>query len=236
MSCRSNADHGAPAGDNEMMKDNKFVQSLWRSLSIVALVWLFFLADWLPWTELKSLGVRPRSLIGLLGIPASPFLHRDLGHLLSNTPALFVLLLLLFTTDRQPWKVLFSIVILSGSLVWLVGRAVTSEGMAITHIGASGVIFGMITYLIAAGLWHRRLGGSIVAAVVLIIYGGSLVWGLVPRLNAEVSWEGHLSGAAAGIIVAWLSRRQEKWDVERDGFDLGKIASLQQPPPVEPRI
>jgi membrane associated rhomboid family serine protease len=113
-------------------------------------------------------------------------------------------------------------VFLSGALLWLVGREAS-------HIGASTLIFGLITYLIASGLWHRRLIGSAVAVTVLVVYGGSLIWGVLPRPNSNVSWEGHLCGAVIGVVVAWLSRRREQIEMRHDGFDLTRIANYEPP-------
>ncbi len=204
-----------------MIPKSKIVDCFWIALVLVASVWLVFLFDLFLPPELNRYGIVPRSWGGLVGIIVSPFVHKDLTHLMSNTVPLFVLLLLLFCTQERPWKSIFWIVLLSGVLLWLVGRNSN-------HIGASILIFGLITYLIASGLWHRRLVGSVVAAAVLVVYGGSLIWGVLPRLNSPVSWEGHLCGAVVGVAVAWLSRRQEKIELERSGFDLGKIANYER--------
>jgi membrane associated rhomboid family serine protease len=211
-----------------MISKSKLMNGFWIALVLVASVWMVRLYDLFLQPDLNQYGIHPRSWSGLAGVFLSPFLHEGFTHLMSNTVPLFVLLLLLFLTQERPWKALIWIVLLSGLLLWLVGRNSI-------HIGASTLIFGLITYLIASGIWHRRVVGSIVAAAVLVVYGGSLIWGVMPRINSHVSWEGHLSGAVVGVAVAWLSRRREQNELDRSGFDLGKFASY-EPPPIEPSI
>ena len=125
-----------------------------------------------------------------------PFLHYDLTHILSNTVPLFVLLALLVGSRAQPWVVVVEIVLLGGFLLWLLGRLKI-------HIGASGLIFGLIAFLIVCGFREGQLVSFGIAVLVGFIYGGTLVFGVLPRLKSYVSWEGHLCGAVAGGIVAY---------------------------------
>jgi membrane associated rhomboid family serine protease len=162
----------------------------------IAIIWcVFILSRFIP--KLNCYGVVPRTSAGLAGIPAMPFLHYDLTHILHNTVPLLMLLVLLVSSGTRPWLAVALIVLLGGLLLWLFGRPKT-------HIGASGLIFGLIAFLIASGFRDGRLVSFFIAAVVGFLYGGTLVSGVLPRLKSYVSWEAHLCGAIAGGIVAYV--------------------------------
>ncbi len=165
-------------------------------LAFVGAIWAVSLASFfLPW--LKGLGLVPRSLSGLIGIPMMPFLHGSLGHLISNTIPLIVLLTLLAGSKAKSWEIVASIIGLNGLLLWLVGRPAV-------HVGASGLVFGLATFLMLSGFLERRIIPMIIAVVVALMYGMSLVFGMVPRFGSSVSWDGHICGAIAGGVVAYL--------------------------------
>ncbi len=165
----------------------------------IGVIWgVFVVSQFIP--SLNSFGVVPRTLRGLAGIPAMPFLHANLHHILSNTFPLFILLALLAGSKARSWEIVVAIVLLNGVLLWLVGRAEI-------HIGASGLIFGLITFLILSGFLEGRLVSLAIAVIVGFVYGGMLLWGVLPRLGSHVSWEGHLCGAVAGGIVAYALTR-----------------------------
>ena len=149
---------------------------------------------------LAGFGIVPRTLSGLAGIAFSPLLHASPAHLLANALPLFVLLVLLFW-DRHyyPALTLASIWFFSGLGTWLIGRA-SEGGRPIIHIGASSIIFGLVTYLIVAGFRMKSWRSAVVALLVFIGFGG-LLYGLLPRAG-PISWEGHLSGALAGVWAA----------------------------------
>ncbi len=208
----------------------KITESFWIALSFLAALWLIYFVDKVLPADLRIYGIRPRELAGLVGIPLSPFLHEGFGHLLSNSPALLILVTLLFFSQARPWDSLLAITLLGGALCWLIGRAAGQDGAGTVHIGASIVIFGLITFLIASGLWQRRVIGMIVATGVLFLYGGSLLWGVLPRFNSAVSWEGHLSGAIAGVIVAWFARDRLAFGSSASSRSEGSV--LNETPPV----
>lgn len=145
---------------------------------------------------LNQYGLLPRSVRGLLGIFTMPFLHAGLGHLLANLSGLVVLLgfLLLFHSSRAI-EVLLEVTFLGGVFLWLVGRSSV-------HVGASLMVYGLAGFLIAAGISQRRIPEVLAAAGVVFLYGGSLVWGLLP-IRSGVSWEGHLVGLIAGWLVGY---------------------------------
>jgi membrane associated rhomboid family serine protease len=168
---------------------------------IVALLWLLEAIDLLIFRgRLDALGIRPRTVAGLRGIVFAPFLHAGLGHLAANTIPFVVLgwlVMLRSTSDFFVVAVVSAAV--SGFGVWLFG------GSHSVHVGLSGVIFGFLGYLLARGIYERRLGSIVLALVALLLYGGAL-WGVLP-LRAGVSWQGHLFGFLGGWLVAYFATR-----------------------------
>ncbi len=172
---------------------------LWL-LSFAAVMWIVELVNWAVSHDLNSLGILPRTTSGLIGIPLAPFLHGSIGHLVSNTIPFLVLGGLVLIQGKQKFLEVTAIVITFGGLgVWLVGRSSF-------HIGASGLVFGYFGYLLARGWYDRSAVSILIAVAVLLVYGGLLV-GVLPTLSF-VSWEGHLFGLLAGVLVAWLNRRR----------------------------
>jgi membrane associated rhomboid family serine protease len=177
-------------------------EELFGVLAFVGLVWcVFIVAQLLPF-QLESLGVTPRTRRGLVGILAAPFIHANLSHLLSNTVPLTVLLFLLAGSKVKSSAIVVYIVFLSGALLWLFGRPAT-------HIGASGLIYGLIAFLLVYGIWERRFIPMVISLVVALLYGGSLASGVLPKFASNVSWDGHLFGAIAGGVVAYLMTKDQ---------------------------
>ncbi|MBD8193119.1 rhomboid family intramembrane serine protease [Pseudomonas fluorescens] len=143
--------------------------------------------------SLMAFGLVPRTLQGLFGILASPFLHGSFAHLSANLIAFLVLGTLVILEGLSRFvTVSMIIIVLGGSLVWLFGFA----GI---HVGASGWVFGLLAYLLSRAWFHRSWSNLITASVVALLYGG-LILGFLPRQG--VSFEGHLFGAFAGFIAA----------------------------------
>ncbi len=164
-------------------------------VAFIGVIWaVFVVSRFIP--SLDYYGVVPRTLRGLAGIPAMPFLHKDLHHILGNTFPLFILLVFLAGSRARPWQVIVELVLLGGLLLWLFGRPRV-------HIGASGLVFALIAFLIVSGFLEKRLVSLAVAVVVGFIYGGTLISGILPRFKSYISWEGHLCCAVAGGIVAY---------------------------------
>jgi membrane associated rhomboid family serine protease len=161
---------------------------------------VFFLSFVLPFDIKALLGVTPRTLAGLTGIPASPFVHASLSHLVANTVPLFVLLILLVGSNGRPWAIVLAVILLSGAMLWLFGRNAV-------HVGASGLIFGLVAFLVVSGFLEKRLVPLVVSVIVGLLYGGTLLSGVVPRIGSQMSWDGHLTGAVAGGLVAYLLAR-----------------------------
>lgn len=169
-------------------------------IGMAAVMWLVELVDLLPRTNLDQWGIQPRTLRGLTGVVASPFLHDGLGHLIGNTIPFLVLGCIIAASGTQRFIQVTVIVGLCAGLgTWLFGPAYT------IHIGASGLVFGYLTYLVARGFFQRHLGQIVVGLIVLFFYG-SLLWGLLPRPG--ISWQGHLFGSIGGVIAAWVIHRR----------------------------
>jgi membrane associated rhomboid family serine protease len=174
-------------------------QELSGVAGFVGSIWAVFFLSW-AFPAIDHYGVVPRTAIGLVGIPAMPFLHANLHHLLSNTVPLFVLLVLLAGSRAESWEVVAIIALLGGFLLWVFGRPAV-------HIGASGLISGLTAFLILSGFLEQRLIPLFVAVLVGFLYGGSLILGVIPQLGSNVSWDGHLCGAMAGGLVAYAMAR-----------------------------
>jgi membrane associated rhomboid family serine protease len=168
-------------------------------LVFIGVIWVVFFSS-LVFPSLDSFGVAPRTAGGLVGIAAMPFLHANLHHLVSNTVPLFILLALLAGSKARSWEIVVDVAFLGGLFLWLFGRPAI-------HIGASGLIFGLIAFLIVSGFLEKRPLALLVAVVVGFLFGGTLLCGILPQIGSCISWDGHLWGAVAGGIVAYLLAR-----------------------------
>jgi len=169
------------------------------SLQLISVIWVVYLIDLLLPISLRQFGITPRHWKGILGIFFAPFLHANLFHIIYNTIPLFFLTAFLYIFHpKKANQVLLSSAILGGVLVWLFGNLLSRS--CGTHVGASGVIFSLITFFIAQGIYKKTLTSLILAIVTLFLYGGSL-WGVLP-IRSHISWEGHFFGALTGIFLA----------------------------------
>jgi membrane associated rhomboid family serine protease len=169
-------------------------------VAFTALLYLVELVDVALHGLLESEGILPRQLSGLDGVLWAPMLHGGWPHLISNTIPVLVFGFLAMATGVARWVVVTAIVwLVSGLGVWLTGDPGT------VTVGASGLAFGWLAYLLVRGLFNRSFGQLVVAAVLLMIWGGTL-WGLLPG-QSGVSWQAHVFGAAGGVLAAWLGAR-----------------------------
>ncbi len=162
-------------------------------------MWLVFVVDLILPPDLRRLGLYPRSVSGIVGIPLMPFLHASFDHLLGNTISLIILLFLLVGSRKDSWWVVGCIVLVSGALLWIFGRPAV-------HVGASGVTFGLCSFLITVSIRERRVIPVVIGILVGLIYGGTMLTGVIPRWQSDISWDGHLCGLLAGGLAGfWFS-------------------------------
>lgn len=184
------------------MKAGRLQTAVQAPMLMVVAIWaVYAITVLLPFLHLRSYGIRPRSLEGLAGILFAPLLHANLFHTAANTVPIFVLMLLLVLQAGRHWPQPFALIWLgAGAGTWVIGRANA------VHVGASGLLYGLLTYLIASGIYHRHWRSMLIAAFVFLAYG-SLLWRIFPG-HWFVSWESHLSGAVVGVLVASMGRRR----------------------------
>jgi membrane associated rhomboid family serine protease len=165
-------------------------------------MWAVEVVDVIVGYQLDQYGIEAREPDGLDGIVTAPFLHVGFGHLISNTiPFVIMGVLIAFEGARRLLAVFAIVALVSGLGTWLVAP----EGSI--HVGASGVVFGFATYLIARGWFNRRTRQIAIGLGVLVIWGGVLVGGLQPRDG--ISWQGHLFGAIGGLVAARVLARRD---------------------------
>ncbi len=162
---------------------------------LVAFMWLTLAAGWLFEANLHFLGIYPGKASSLTGIITSPFIHSGARHLFNNTIPLFILGTALFYFYTQvSFRVLLWVTLLTGLAVWLTGRPAW-------HIGASGVVYGLASFLFVSGIIRRHIPLMALSLLVAFVYG-EMVWGIFPGFRIDISWESHMLGAAAGVILA----------------------------------
>ena len=200
------------------------------TFSAITIVFPFYfvLALWIVfWFEVQfgfhfaKYGLYPRSLKGVLGIFTSPFIHGDLKHLFNNSVPIFVLMMSLFYFYRKvAFNVLVYGTIFLGILTWIIGRSSY-------HIGASGIVYLLFSFIFFSGLFQKYYRLIAVSLMVIFLYGG-MIWYIFP-VKEGVSWEGHLSGLIIGLLYAIKYRKSspklpqydwEKEDYVKDSFDL----------------
>jgi membrane associated rhomboid family serine protease len=159
------------------------------------LMWFVKVSEILFTADFTHLGIYPMEIKGLPGIILSPLIHDDFKHLFNNSISLVVLWTgIFYFYSEVAFRVSFWIYFLSGLFVWLTGRSAW-------HIGASGLIYGFASFLFFSGIIRRYFRLIALSLLVVFIYG-SMVWGMVPDLYRNVSWEAHMMGFIAGIIMA----------------------------------
>lgn len=186
------------------MADRTASRPGWAAFVMLLLLvglWVLEFLDQLSGNELDQFGIHAQDVDGLPEILTAPFLHAGWDHLISNSLPFYVLGFLVLLSGLARWLASSLIIIaVSGMTAWLF----TPPNTII--LGASGLIFGWLTYLLARGIWSRRPAQVVVAVLVLVVYGG-LIWGILPS-TAGVSWQAHLGGAVGGVLAAWLLHRR----------------------------
>ncbi|WP_235830602.1 rhomboid family intramembrane serine protease [Arthrobacter cheniae] len=180
-------------------------------VALVAVMWAAFLLNALLDNQLvTTLGIAPRRVDGLDGVVFAPLLHGGVEHLASNSFPLLVLGFLAFLEGARRFAVaLGSSWLASGVGTWVFGGGLT--------IGASGVVFGLFTYLVTRGFYNRDWK-QILLAVILFAAYGSILWGVLPTVGSNISWQAHLFGALGGVLAAFLLKRKRSVPLGTDRF------------------
>ncbi len=189
-----------PSTQYTRMKDKQLVITadlIILPVLFLMLIWTVYWLDWKDYLELYQYGIYPRTLKGLRGILFSPFIHGGLKHIYNNSVALLVLLLLLqFFYKKQVWQILGWGILLSGLGTWLIAR----ESY---HIGASGLIYVLVSYMFFKGIQTKYFRLVALSLLIVMLYG-SMIWYVFPDIEEGISWEGHLSGFITGMILSFV--------------------------------
>jgi membrane associated rhomboid family serine protease len=161
----------------------------------VFLMWLVKIIEVLFRLDFSTVGIYPLTVEGLPGILVSPFIHADFKHLFSNTlPLFFLLVALFYFYSDVVLKICIQTYILTGLLVWIFGRSSW-------HIGASGLVYGVASFLFFSGIIRKYFRLIALSLLIVFLYG-SMVWGIFPGIYKNVSWESHMLGFFSGVILS----------------------------------
>ncbi len=201
-------------------EEKKILNSLLLPFLFVLLLWAIKLVEYAGNFDLGFLGIYPRKWSGLIGIVTSPLVHGDFSHLIANSIPLIVLgAALMYFYRPIAVKVFIMLYLITGIWVWFGARPAY-------HIGASGVIYALSAFIFVSGLIRKHTGLMAVAMVVAFLYGG-MIWGIFPEFfpGKNISWESHLLGLAAGVVIAIFyrkegpQRRKYDWENEEEEKD-----------------
>jgi len=202
------------------MNDNQFK----FSNAVIGLPLFFVLFLWIIyWLQIRfdfdfyKNGIYPRDFSGLQGVLFSPFIHENLSHLYNNSIPLLVLLAALqFFYPKQALPVIGYGILFSGLITWLIGR----ENF---HIGASGLIYVLVSFIFFTGIQTRYYRLVALSLSVILLYGG-MIWYVFPEVDKTISWEGHLAGFITGLVMSFLYKTPEYtkpiiYDWQKPGFN-----------------
>ena len=190
-------------------------------ICFVLIIWLVFWFEVRFGYNFSKYGIYPQSFKGLRGVAFSPFIHGSIQHLYHNTVPLFVLSAALFYFYRPiAWKIITMGILLSGFMTWAIGRPSY-------HIGASGLIYVLVSFTFFKGIFAKHYRLIALSLLVVFLYG-SMIWYTFP-IKEGISWEGHLSGLITGFLFAIIFRKaiakpkkyiweQEHYNEDEDPF------------------
>lgn len=168
----------------------------------LAVFWIVFVLNTLLGGALLQFGVIPRSVVGLRGILFAPFLHGSFSHIVANSiPFLILGWFVMLRDERHFIPVTLAGMVGSALVAWLLGAPGS------VHIGASGVVFGYLGFLMLSG-WYARSFGSILLSIIVTVVWGGLVFGMLPGVPG-ISWQAHVGGFLGGVLAARAFRRRK---------------------------
>lgn len=189
------------SGNEEIFYKKRFFLSLIIPGIFIFLMWLVKVTEVLFEADFSGFGIYPLTIRGLCGIAFSPFIHADFRHLLNNSLPLFLLSLALFYFYSEIALKVFSLTfIITGGLVWIGGREAW-------HIGASGIVYGLASFLFFSGIIRKYFRLVALSLLIVFLYG-EMVWGIFPGIRDNISWESHMLGFLSGILLAIIYRKQ----------------------------
>ena len=176
----------------------KFKDSVFYSLAFIALLWIVKAIEFSVSGDFCDYGILPRKISGAIGIITGPLIHGDINHLFSNTIPLLILGIgVIYFYNKIAFEVIALIYLMTGVWVWIAAREAY-------HIGASGIVYGMVSFLFFSGVFRKDPKSIAVSLVVTFLLGG-MIYGIFPT-NDNISWESHLLGSLAGIFCAFYFR------------------------------
>lgn len=198
-------------------QQKRFFYSLVFPGIFLVLIWVIKIAEILLNADLSSLGIFPLKLKGLIGIITAPLIHSDIEHLMANSLPIIILGAgLFYFYNKIAFRVFFLSYLITNIWIWFGARQAY-------HIGASGLIYSFASFLFVSGLIRRNVRLMSISLLVVFLYG-SLIWGILP-IQPQVSWESHLMGAIAGVVLAIYYKEQGprrklySWELEEDELD-----------------
>ncbi|MFV0531195.1 MAG: rhomboid family intramembrane serine protease [Flavobacteriales bacterium] len=186
---------------------------------LLIIIWGVKIYEIINQTSLADWGILPRNFEGLRGVFFMPFIHGDIAHAAHNSIPLFVLAgILIYFYRKTSWFILVVGTLLTGLITWLIANKAY-------HIGASGVIYMLASYIFFGGVFRRSVKLMALSLLVSFLYG-SMVWGIFPfeyTVQERISWEGHLAGTVVGLFMAYRFRKVQiespqkySWEVEQE--------------------
>ncbi len=210
----------------------KIARSIFYPALFVGILWLVKILEIAFGIDLIRFGLYPRAWSGLIGVITCPLIHSSFAHLFSNSVPLFVLGSITFYFYRPiAFPVFFWVYLMSGLWLWAAGREAY-------HVGASGLVYGFVTFLFFSGIFRKERSLMVLSMLVTFLYG-SLVWGIFP-IQPQISWESHLLGSLAGVITAFYFRKEGpqakkiEWNDDEDDNGEWKLENEDQTPPEPP--
>lgn len=204
-------DQPDPGYTTSLRSRRNFVTALRFSVLFTALIWLVFISNWLLGLNMQQYGLLPQQQSGLWGILYTPLLHGSWQHLIANTmPLLVVLTTMLFIYPNASLRVAPVIYFGTSVVVWVFGRPDI-------HIGISGVVYGLLSFIFVSGLLRRDIRSISVSLLIWFMFS-PLLAGLVPTAG-PVSWEMHLAGFVLGIVLAVIYRDWDRPPVKRYAWE-----------------
>ena len=210
---------------NDRIEHLKFRYAVYLVISFVLLLWIIKAIEIATEISFSSLGVLPRTLKGTIGIITGPLVHGDIVHLISNTlPILLLGVLLFYFYHKIAIEIFIWIYVVTGFWIWLIARDAY-------HIGASGIVYGMASFLFFGGIFRKSRQLMTISAIIIFLYGG-MIYGVFPQaVDADVSWESHLLGGIAGLFLAFLFRKI-KIDYDSDSPERGDTDEMEDANPI----